>query len=826
MSSKISKHIYLDVDESVSALFDTILLDLEVEVSHSFSNEEKYDFVFTQNVEFSINSDAHIILITDSSDVLRSSFLSAESLSNKIVQKSIRRLLGDISSVNLERDFIPEQAKSFKITSKNSFGFYLDYILTFAIKYGFDAQVLSTDYIKICTELILKEEKIPLNLDLFVNHESFIIQFSIDSLDLDFENISGAVSCLEASLFDCYKINESRVSALGCYYIKDIKTKSRLVHLNNLKNGFDNKVYRSFDEFVDYKKEEIKPGALVATSSLAIIKKIVNFLVNISDFQNKEFEDLINLYPEKEVVKGLNQEDLDFIKKILGDKNLLETMNISIKGHEDELYETPDLASKIARAIQTIDVFQIKSILGEEEFITRISGVTEDLTQENQVVSGRFDEDESFQRIEGSPEDLTEAVTRISGSKEDLSKGKWQVKRLALGEKLEEQLGRLIASENISKELLEERIEDVISEVLGTTDKKVVEKIKSTLLESAATEDLALKISNETTTENIFLQLENDKYRGQIARKNDQLLRMKKIMDSMKDEFLARKKAEGDINHKLKNSNNLNSEQKLDSANIQLDALMRENRIKETRIEQLEKANLHTIKNKDQRIMQLEERIADLVNAPSVEQNEDMSLKVSELEHVNKQFENQLVVAEGRIQTLSKKLDAELKNKAQINSTGTELSKILDEEKRKNIQLSKQVEALTISLNSAKESNEVDESKIKIKELEVSLKEAQLDNKKFEQKMKFMTSQMTELDKKLKRATGTNTSANGSTVNDKKMKQLELALDKMNTLKLKAEDELLKRKEEAHKLKQENNVLQHKIDELDRKLLKFEKKAA
>lgn len=834
MSQEKTKHILLDINESLSTLFDVILKDLNVEIHSEYSEDVIYDFVFTQNIKEEYKS-FNVILISDERSDSTQSLISPSSLENELVQTSVRRMLG----ANITSQMQPIDTRKFKITSKNSFGFYLDYLLTFAYKFNFDITGVMNDFVKICNELVLKLDVLPIDLDIIVNNENLVVQFSFDSSNFNVESFASEIKEIQANVSDLYVLSESNLIGLGFYYIKNCSTNSRIVNASKKDQKFSNKIYNTLSELVSYKKEDIL-ALPKKTSSLAIIKKIVNHLVNIENFQKIDFDDLLSQYPEKNIIKGLSEEDRIFIKKILGDKSLLETMNIAIKGHEECLYENEAIPSKIVKALEQIDVFDIKSVLGEEDFKTKICGVTEDLTEENQVVSGkieedesftrvsgRIDEDESITRISGEREDLTEAITRVSGSAEDLSKSRWELKRLDLGKKLEEQVSRIISTQGYSKEMIDQRIEEVIGEVLQTDDTKVKLKIKNAILESAAIADLSIKVDNETSTDNIFLQLENDKFRGQISRKNDQIIRMKKLMDSMKEEFLARKKAEGEIGQKLQNNSTLSSEQKLESVNIQLEALLRENRIKDTRIEQLEKSNAHTVKNKDQRIVQLEERIADLINNPAVENHSgDEKIRIIELEHLNKQLENQLSIAEGRIQSLSKKYDAELKNRLQINSTGVELNKIIDEERKKNIVLSSKIETLEDESKNVSSVNELNESKEKIKDLESTLKEAQLENKKLEQKMKFMSSQMTELDKKLKKSSGNNSSSTGSSLNDKKIKQLESTLEKFNAMKNKAEEELHKKKEEAHKLKQENIAMRHKLDELERKLSKFDKKAA
>ena len=117
----------------------------------------------------------------------------------------------------------------------------------------------------------------------------------------------------------------------------------------------------------------------------------------------------------------------------------------------------------------------------------------------------------------------------------------------------------------------------------------------------------------------------------------------------------------------------------------------------------------------------------------------------------------------------------------------------------------------------ATETNSVDTT-----ELEEELKNMTLEVKKYEQKMKLLNGKILALEKSNQKASSTSSDAASGV----KVKQLEKNLDKMREQKDKALKELADKKKEAHSYKQESSLLQNKVKDLERKLAKFEKKAA
>jgi len=348
--------------------------------------------------------------------------------------------------------------------------------------------------------------------------------------------------------------------------------------------------------------------------------------------------------------------------------------------------------------------------------------------------------------------------------------------------------------------VITDRVKAVVRESfsLEESDDNIANGLNNSVIDSAATKSIESEISSERSADEIFLKLENDRYKGQINKKNDQIIRMKRIIDSMKSDYVANKKAEQNFKESITSGDDVSNEQKLKSVGIQLELLSREVKNKELTIEQMERAQAHTIKNRDHRISLLEEKLADATEAATaVTSNEfESKSRIKELELKNKQFENQLNVAESRIKSLSKKYDDEMKNRVQIEMNGSGLDKLLADEKYKVNQLLEKISVLENASSNQKANDiveELDSSKEKIRELESHLKESQIESKKFEQKMKFMTSQMSELEKKLKKVAGRAGGASGGATNDKRLKQLEGNMQKINILKSKAEEELAKK---------------------------------
>src|SRR5690606_6426684 len=111
---------------------------------------------------------------------------------------------------------------------------------------------------------------------------------------------------------------------------------------------------------------------------------------------------------------------------------------------------------------------------------------------------------------------------------------------------------------------------------------------------------------------------------------------------------------------------------------------------------------------------------------------------------------------------------------------------------------------------------EVEEARVREREMTQETKAMQIKVHQLEQKLKFAQAQ---LDKQAARSNSSN-GGGASSANDKRLE----AINKKLTDGMKSQAaEVAERKKEAIKLKAENNQLQHKLNDLERQLAKFGK---
>ncbi|EQC47419.1 hypothetical protein [Bacteriovorax sp. Seq25_V] len=835
MSDEELKHILIDVSDSVSEVLDDVLSELHIEVYADELARDDFDIIFTENVSYPAEDGVQVIVI--SNEEYNGPFLviSKEHLSSPVVQKAIRRYLGEKTSLQLEGIDSVIEMKSYKITNKFSRGYYYDLVSSLASENNFLFDVISENFLKVVNSIFNDFKSLPIEFEVVISDSFYAIQIHFGQEKFSSKKVEQIGRTVNGCFFDGYYLEEAKTTVVGLYFDKECSGKSVLVSETPIVSSghYESDVYNKLAQITDYKIIEA-PGSVKKTSTLSKVKKVIDFIKKTEFQDDYSFEQKLSMFPDQDIIEALGQDDLDFIRAVISDGKVYEAISASILGHTEDLFKNDDFPEKIAGALEEMEFYEFSSFFdSEEDAIKRISGVTEDLTEETTLVSGRIDEDESNQIVKGSREDLTPENFLVKGSRENLSKEKWRVKRLEIATKVKEELKNIAESGVFDSEIIKDRVKSTIREglMLSENEDNITTSLNNSVINGASTKSIESEISTDRSADEIFLKLENDRYKGQINKKNDQIIRMKRIIDSMKSDFVANKKAEKSLKDSLSSGEDVSAEQRLKAAALQVEALMREVKNKEVLVEQMERAHAHTLKNRDHRISLLEEKLADSAEAASAVTSIEFEAKsrIKELELKNKQFENQLNVAESRIKSLSKKYDDEMKNRVQVEMNGSGMTKLLEDEKRRVVQLLEKIAALEGEASSSKESDiaiELDSSKEKIRELETHLKESQIESKKYEQKMKFMTSQMTELEKKLKKAAGRTGGSSAGGVNDKRLKQLEGNMEKINVLKAKAEEELAKKREEAHRYKQENGILNNKIDELERKLAKYEKNVA
>ena len=852
------KHILLSLESELSTKVEAILNDCDVELYTDELAKDKYDFVFDSNPSYEVENEETVLIISNDASNCLHSVLSPELLDNDVVQVALKRFVGEDSTIHLETEAASEAYKTFKITDPFSIGHYLDIVSSTTYKESGEFKDISNSFVNIANYYIQDVKALPIDVDMIVSKEMSVLQFHsaiTDSMDCQVpESILRGIS---ANLVDVYFIEKTRELVISLTWINGSTSKAFLKHhLNGFrKSTANNKIYENFEKLLAMSKENVEytPSKEKgeSESSFASIKKIIDFIKGQKDSNPDfyEFSEALSQYPNKEVVSGLAQEDIDFIQKVVGTPEVYNSVNSTVKGKREDLAAGDDIAQRIAGALEEMESFEAIGLFSDEdEAFKKISGVTDNQSEDSHLVkefasdfealtkvSGGEKQEDENQLVKGSKEDLKEETTVISGSREEVD-DKWKVKRSEIAEKVREEVQKLVSIGDSDQEEIEQRVKSIVKDELSLDD-KTAEVFNESILNSASSTSLGENLGS-ASGEEIFLKLENDRLKGQVSKKMDQILRMKRIIDSMKADFIAKKEAEMALKEKIKESGDASIEGRYKAAEIQIAALLKEVSINETRIEQLVKGHEHTLKNKEHRMQLLEEKISDL-KEKSLEASEspESKAKLAELETENKNLSNQLKITNERFETISKKYDKEVTNApTQFQGNDSGLQTLLDKEKDKNIALQQQINEMKKTILTTEKAEETNqevspsehESNLKVKELEIQLKASGLETKKYEQKIKFMTSQMNELEKKLKKlaAKAGKSNGGGKAGADLKTKRLEKNLEKINQLNDKVQADLTERKKDLHKAKQENTIMSNKVADLERKLAKYEKKAA
>jgi len=853
------KHILLSLESEMAQKVEALLADCEVELYSDELARDSYDFVFEQDPNYKIEGDEKVLIFSDDYTQSEHSILAPSHLDNEVIKTYLCRYIGEDSSINIETQIIGE-CTTFRITEPFSIGHYLDILSTTLHKNNSAFEKVVEAYVKVSNYYFTKLKALPVEVDLVVSSSLVALQFHAPIEDhseiLDTSNLCKE---LDSNVVDNYYLKKSNELVISLTWLNDNESRTILRHhLDGYRKASQHEdVYNGFNKLLGLEKEDVefkieKKEGEAKRSSFAVIKKVIDFIKSKKDNEPDlfEFKTALGEYPNKEVLAGLVDEDIDFIEKAISSYNVYDTINSTVKGSRETALQDSEIAAKLSDALEEMDSYEVVGMFNsEEEALQRISGSKEDLGEESTLVSdfaddfaavtkvsGGENEQDENQLVKGSKEDLGEEATIISGNRETIDDA-WKVKRSALAEKIKDEVMKVTSIGGHTNEEIHDRVQGIIKEELGVND-NVAQSIKDSLLDNVSSQSVGETIGESDSAE-VFLRLDNDRLRGQLSTKMDQILRMKRIIDTMKADFIAKKEAEKALQERISEAGADSADAKFKAAEIQIAALLKEVNIKEKREEQLIKGHEHALKNKDHRILLLEDKVSDLKEKNTeLNDSRETKEKIAELDAENKNLMNQLKITNDRFEAISEKYDKEVTNAAPQFAANNDsgLQSLLDKEKEKVVGLQQQInefkkQLLAKASEAPQESSSSPEpaaqSNVRLKELEVQLKASELETKKYEQKIKFMSSQMAELEKKLKKVAGRSSGGGANKgASDLNIKRLEKNLEKINVLNDKLQADMTEKKKELHKSKQENSIMRNKITELEKKLSKFEKKAA
>jgi hypothetical protein len=667
---------------------------------------------------------------------------------------------------------------------------------------------------------------------------------------------------------------------LNVGYKENFKIGEIRKYLNNaLSFCFDNKLISKDTSPVDINYSS--SGEVFVIQIIARIpgfsfdeKFINNRLVKNSIVSHSNFSDISYLDNSKKIVISgvwFKSEDLvDFrsyfthhhdIKKkkhIAIDKVLkLENIDLNFKLEFDEQKNEELNVS----SYQRFALFVVKTQEEKKDF--NLENITEDNTRK--ILSTYNENDKEFEFDDKSIAQITIIAQKILSQKigfnkllekvinpdAELVKDFYKVNGKAGVDELKDEIIKVASN----GELDSDQFIRIVAKALNKSEDDVdnyITKITGKAESDHSSEVQKIQSLNEDFNRTLELQKLVNELELKSSKIQDQNVKMKKIIDQMKVEYLKQKQqllAQPNSSNVNNDGNviEINSQNKIDSEKI----IILENNISELKNREKLYAKLKTdleqiLFQKDIKISQLESKVDQFKNEKNLIKENETIEKVNTLENENKSLHLRLEQAMKNIANMNSNIDHKEKEnhikkekeidllKSQLNSVQNAFEKLriekfeIDEKYKVEKEVAKKLkeEKLITSMNTALQNNQHDSEKSAANEsakiaterrgYEEKLKSMSMEVKKSEHKIKLLQVQLEESNRKKPGAPGSAKS------NDAYIKQLEVANSKL----VDASVEIMDKKKELIKAKQENTQLVAKIAELEKKIINADKKAA
>lgn len=572
-------------------------------------------------------------------------------------------------------------------------------------------------------------------------------------------------------------------------------------------------------------------------------------------------------YPNPKVVRALTREDYKFIVKCLHD----ETVGGEFKKSFEDVYQMNAEESFLDGMLKKLDHLSLEDageliFDGNEDFsetLTKVGGWVESAQEETTLVKGSAEAPEAVTVVKGQREDLgadaryknvIKSLPQAEGGSDtgpgfELSREQFQSKAKEMWEVKRSQILEVIKGEVANLREQNPTVSDVASTVRAVISRELkidavdCQTFVDGLVEFSSTPLLEKKLGR--SSEEVREELENLKFKLEINKKDDQLRRMKRIIDSMKEQIGKQSQAshQGASEEKASAMNDSREWQgKLNSLELENEELRRnlkaleishERQIEQQKREQIEEQEAAAASSEDVSAVVAEE-IIERERTKNEKSLEAMSSKLgvaeTRIEVMSSKLEEQRRTCE---EALGQKTAAESRSnmsaaamskyKAKAESLERKVRQLEETMLQKEAEIDKlQKDNKTEQPTSEEGQKLIDEQQKEIQELKNNLAEAEknlkgslLKIKQYEQKAKFMSSQLENAKRAAPGASGSG--AGGSPQLEHKIKQLENMNSKIGAASQKLNDELTEKKKEVLDLKKENMALQNKLKALERK---------
>lgn len=612
--------------------------------------------------------------------------------------------------------------------------------------------------------------------------------------------------------------------------------------------------------------------------------------IEIRNLEQNDREAILKCFCKKGVQEEL-EETLTVVKSSINQEEFLQTVldNLTEMDKEDAINiisggdKEKEQVTNVGGSEEEKEV--VNKITGseeEKEVVNKITGSEEEKEDKNKVtIKGGESEapgSMKLKRLEGDEKDeilskeggdinlgnVREAMRKKHGkdSNGELDLGDWESKKKKIASEVTKKLELIRNSDGESNlENLEDDIMTVFKNEMG--EDEMASSVVKSITANASDKLIAEKLNSVHESK---LKIEKEKGEQALSLRDEQLGRMKKILDVIKEE-------NGDLKSKLSDAitsshddgesagpQSLTETAELKTLENQLKTAVKEKDIKDIAIEKLKENQNTAIVNKDKQIEQIQQRLDAVLDSHSKGGEEDIATELKKVSNENRLLQSQLDLKDKNIDNMNKRMD-DRSNEAS-NRSNVELERVKDqnrvaleamkafkieksqlegklresqrESRQKETELNIEKAKATISNpDTSKEVREKDRelqaSKIEINRMSEQNKALVIRAKQLEQKMKFLNAQVESSNKggrNPRAAKGPNAPGGREAKLALKLKQADTAREKMAMDTQRLSGQLDAKKKEAVALTTENNTIKNKLHELEQKLAKFEKKAA
>ncbi len=589
-------------------------------------------------------------------------------------------------------------------------------------------------------------------------------------------------------------------------------------------------------------------------------------LDNLTELEVDDVVTLSNSDEETEVqnIKSLEDEE-DEVQNVKGLEDE-EEFSKKVSGGEEEKDDFKTIIGSTEKKKEK-DLF-VKSLGGEEEEkgVLKFKNLNSQgapkskKNQQEEILNIKTEKTEQEDVELGNVREEMRARNKRKHDQEELIlSGEWEEKKRKITEKLNANLEKMRNGEETSSiEEIEEELKQVFKEGLGSEE--LGEAVARGIADNSSDRLIAEKLDSVQRTKE---KLEKERSLQAVAMRDEQILRMKKVLDTIKEENSSLKTKLYEESQTSENDNitSANSEETKEFKLLKgsVDLLKKEISIRDIAFDKLKESQSVALENKDKKIEQLEQRINTVLDSKSKDGDNDLAVEMKKVSNENRLLQSQIEVKDRTIDNMNRRIEmgkqdgnhkenVELERVKEQNRAALEAMQAFKVEKA-NLEVKlraalreikqKETEATILKDKDSKPSadhsmelkdkdKEIQTLKIENGKISDQTKAITIRCKQLEQKMKFLNAQVESANKgRGKMSSGGKSPSSGREAKlALKLKQLETSREKMSMDTQRLSSQLDSKKKEAVGLTTENNLLKNKMAELEQKLNKIERKAS